>query len=106
MGNKISKHRMNELVYFTKQYDDWLRKLKTAPEEDRKLLEFKIELVIRTARDARDASSDIAMWILRAVTVGISYITLANYNIPCSKVAFYKARKKYFELLNERKNFI
>lgn len=50
---------------------------------------------------AMDADEDLYMYILKAVTEGLSYTYLkTNLDIPCSKDTYYDRYRRFFWLLN------
>lgn len=77
----------------------------TSPVEDAAIdlekIHDKIQLIEKTARDA---SSELSDYILKAVTnTDITYHQLRTLtNIPCGKNMFYNARRRFYWLLYQR----
>lgn len=123
----ISKHRHYELKHFCLQYPGWKRKYKMLDELNLpaaslermpstneptditavyalKKLQYdeKIKLIERTAMEA---DSEIGLYILKAVTEGLSYPYLKTaMNIPCGKDMYYDRYRKFFWLLSRSRD--
>ncbi len=123
----IERHRYYELKHFCLQYPIWkkaylaLDGLAKRPNdlsifaksgqisnpteqcaEAREIYIRKMELVEQAAL-ATDA--DLASYILKAVTVGLSYDSLkARLEIPCCKDTYYNLYRRFFWLLNKRRD--
>lgn len=123
----VEKHRYYELKHFCLQYplwkknrsvlDGWSRKDGTVRissgnqtngdptaicAESRAYFSKRIELVERVAVEAAD---DLADYILKGVTEGVSYNYLkSKLEIPCCKDTYYQLYRKFFYLLSKRKD--
>ena len=120
----IDKHRYYELKHFCLQYPQW-RKLYKAIEglifpnvamdetpRSKSVSDFtakqavakayyadKIEMVEKAAERA---DKDLASYILKAVTEGLSYTYLkSKLEIPCGKDMYYDRYRKFFWILSE-----
>lgn len=121
----IERHRYYELKHFCLQYPIWKKSylaldgLSRRPNdlalfqnnehgdptarcaEAREVYRKRMELVEQTAI-ATDA--DLSNYILRAVTEGISYDGLKmRFDIPCSKDVYYELYRRFFWLLNQKR---
>lgn len=129
MKNKywIDKHRHYELKHFCLQYPMWKRTYRaleqlgvtmstyefspstgapsdvTAKYAMRKhYYSSKIELVEKAARAA---DQDLYLYILKAVTEGVSYTYLrSRMGIPCGRDMYYDRYRKFFWLLSESRD--
>lgn len=129
MKNKywIDKHRHYELKHFCLQYPMWKRTYKaleqlgvtmttyghtpgtiapsdvTAKYAIRKhYYSSKIEMVERAAKAA---DQDLYLYILKAVTEGVSYTYLrSRMGIPCGRDMYYDRYRKFFWLLNKSRD--
>ena len=120
----LSRDRYLELKHFCLQYSEWRNRLleindisakdlviagsDRLPNEterialERTVLKNKIDLVERTAMDA-----DKSLWyyILKGVTEERTYIYLVNMmNIPCGKNMYYDRYRKFFWLLDKKRD--
>ena len=121
----IEKERYLELKHFCMQYSRW----KESYEELSKSFPYLKDSEIK-GTDISDTTSKIAMlmlnysdkislleniaketdeeinnYILKAVTNNIPYVTLQMmYGIPCSRDTFYKRYRKFFWILDKRRN--
>ena len=120
----ISKARYYELKYFCLQFDEWKTKYLnlgnislpsiqsnkqsndiSAPTENvailRTLYSNKMKLVIDTAKET---DSELHEYILKAVTQELSFTYLSTImSIPCSKGTYYDRYRKFFWLLDKKK---
>lgn len=122
----ISKHRYYELKHFCLQYPEW-KKSYTAmegiinkPQElvgvksseisdvtakcaiAKKFYSDRMELVEEAAREA---DPELAEYILKAVTQGLSFVNLkARLDIPCCKDTYYDRYRRFFWILNRTRN--
>jgi len=124
---RIEKHRYYELMHFCLQYPIWkkayasLTDLSSRPADlllkenfghladptarcaqARLFYSTRINMVEETARE-----TEPALWnyILKAVTEGLSYDKLRTMtNIPCGKDAYYKLHRKFYWLLNKKRD--
>lgn len=122
----IDKHRHYELKHFCLQYPDWKKlysnlidlsiatskidplrssNIISRPTEkyalEKAYYSERIKMIERTAKEA-----DEYLWtyILKAVTEGLSYTYLqAKLNIPCSRDTYYDRYRRFFWLLNEKR---
>lgn len=123
----ISKHRHYELKHFCLQYPEWKRAYSdqtgllvsslssenissnNTPSDltskyaiKRAYYGEKIDLVEKAAMDA---DKGLYLYILKAVTEGLSYPYLkSKMDIPCSKDMYYDRYRRFFWLLNKTKN--
>lgn len=123
----IPKNRFLELKYFCLQYPDWKREaadlmilagtsiiqngIHMSPEFSDKtgntavkllILNRKISLVYKTATETDPA---IGRYVLKAVTEGLSFVTLKTvYEIPCERDMYYDRYRKFFYTLSGLKN--
>ena len=124
-GHYVEKHRYYELKHFCRQYPLWrnecaaLDSLAGIP--DGPLLakggmasdptarcavarEFYLRRIGMVERAARETDEALAVYILKAVTLGRSYDYLrTNLGIPCGKEAYYKLYRRFFRLLDEER---
>lgn len=120
----ISKSRYYELKYFCLQYDEWRTKYNTlgnisipsvqssehssnvsTPTENvailRTLYFNKMKLIEDTAKET---DSELYEYILKAVTQELSFTYLSTVMaIPCSKGTYYDRYRKFFWLLDKKK---
>lgn len=120
----ISKHRYYELKHFCLQYPEWRKQCVTLigygkrPEifkkpqgqlsdptawaaERRDYYTQRIELVERTARLTDES---LYSYIVKAVTLGLSYETLkTTYDIPCCRDTYYRLYRKFFCILDKER---
>ena len=122
----ISGTRYKELCGFCEQYPEWLRELKHkthtvgSPEITdmpipphsnaskteqlavrRAELEEKCKLIEQTAIQA---SGDLYQYIIKSVCYEVPYTYLQTVEeMPCSRSAFYDARRYFFYLLDQNK---
>lgn len=122
----IDKHRHYELKHFCLQYPMWKRiynemdgfkgrsdnqsytrsNIPSDPTgkyaEIRSLYLDKMDLIRRIAFEA---DPDLASYIFRAVTEGLSYTYLkTKLAIPCGRDMYYDRYRRFFWLLNEARN--
>ena len=121
----LERHRYYELKHFCLQYPIWkkarasLEGLSRRPvdavvfsggfgdptarcAEARAFYSERMELVERAAREA---DAKLGRYILKGVTLGVSYdILRVQENVPCCKDIYYELYRRFFWLLNrERK---
>lgn len=123
----ISKNRFKELYYWCLQYDEWRDELKYKTDTVKSIeitdmpvahcgsdatqqlairrtqLEKNCELIEQTAIEA---DPDIYQYLLKAVTnedVTYRYMRMIM-GIPCGKKMYYDRRRKFYWLLDQRKN--
>ena len=123
----IDKHRFYELKHFCMQYLSW-KKTYAALEElgmtasilDRQPSgntpgDLTAKYAIRKAhysnriamieKAAMDADEDLYIYILKAVTEGLSYTYLkTRLEIPCSRDTYYDRYRRFFWLLSEARD--
>lgn len=122
----ISGKRYKELSGFCEQYPDWKKELNymndalKSPQIDgigtfsgdtsdstanlairRKSLSDKCSLIERTAKQANE---ELARYIIQSVCyeLPLRYLICVE-NMPCSRAAFYDARRYFFYLLDKNK---
>ena len=118
----LNKNRYKELLYFCRQYPDWVKLVNSIPEvkspvyvdlrfkttiyvnptfetvAKKEALSKKIELVEQAAL-ATDG--DLYSYILKGVTEGWSYDQLTLIEIPCSRSTYYDRYRKFFFILDK-----
>lgn len=120
----IEKHRYYELKHFCLQYPIWKKAYRALDGFSHKSASLgvyeKIRHISNPTADCAEArifysdrmsmvesvsketDSELADYILKGVTEGISYDHLkARYNIPCCKDVYYDLYRKFFWLLSE-----
>lgn len=123
----IEKHRYHELKYFCLQYPIWkkayvaLDGLSKRPDDlerfakkrkngdptarcatARAYYATRIDMVEQTAKEADE---ELASYILKGVTEGLSYEGLkARLDIPCSRDTYYDRYRRFFWLLNKKRD--
>ena len=123
----IDKHRYYELKHFCLQYLNWKKTYsaidelsRTSPIFDRlpssnipadvtakcairkTYYSEKINLIEKAALEADE---DLWIYILKAVTEGLSFTYLkTKLNIPCSRDTYYDRYRKFFWLLSNSRN--
>ena len=92
----ISRHRYYELKHFCLQYPEWKREYaaQNGGAEQREQLKKWMDMVETAAGEAAD---DLGEMMLRAVTEGLSYVSLSP---PCCKEVWYAAYRRFFWILN------
>ena len=121
----IPKHRFYELYHYCLQYGDWLTEYNSIIQlsgisidgqigsgpgdptytKAEKALELHVKMQeIRDAAAAAD--SQLAKYILLAVTKeGASYQYLHNvHGMPCSRKMFYDCRRKFYWIMDKKRN--
>lgn len=117
----LNKNRYKELLYFCRQYPDWVRnknsisytkstssikivfnkKISDPTYDILSTLEYydhKIELV---EQDALATDGELYFYILKGVTEGWSYDQLTLIEIPCSRSTYYDRYRKFFFILDK-----
>lgn len=124
----IGKHRYYELKHFCLQYPIWKKayqsldalsrssdalqifvkggQMKGDPTErcaqSRIFFTDRMEMVEQAAIEAEP---ELYPYLLRGVTEGVSYDALKmNYNIPCCRDVYYAAYRRFFWLLNKKRD--
>lgn len=123
----INKHRHYELKHFCLQYPMWRKAYADLSELGTSLSKLertsstnipgdptskcaikkadyldKIRIIEKTAKETDDY---LHMYILKAVTEGLSYTYLkSKLDIPCGKDMYYDRYRRFFWLLNEARN--
>ena len=123
----IDKHRYYELKHFCLQYNDWkkayaacndsiifasaIEKLPTSNIPSDLTAKYavkkayygeRIKLIERIAEEADDF---LNVYILKAVTEGLSYTYMkTKLNIPCGRDMYYDRYRRFFWLLNQARN--
>lgn len=123
----IDKHRYYELKHFCLQYLSWkktytalnelsmtssiLDRLPTSNIPGDLTAKYAIRKVYYSdrinmiERAAMEADEDLYIYILKAVTEGLSYTYLkTRLEIPCSRDMYYDRYRRFFWLLNEARN--
>ncbi len=120
----ISKHRYYELKHYCLQYPEWVKLLSeleikmgavklgsihgTDPSDPTaKIAQMRVDLqraLHLIQQTATDASTELGIYILSAVTEGIPFTQLQTmYDMPCGKDMYYDIYRKFFWLLSQRK---
>lgn len=123
----IERHRYYELKHFCLQYPIWKQSYAslgglsskpaamdlcrnkynmTNPTERIALIRSnysdKMNMIEQTAEES---NNELAWYIVLGVTRGMSYETLkTKYNIPCCRDVYYDSYRRFFWLLNKRRN--
>lgn len=120
----IEKHRYYELRHFCLQYPIWkkaaasLDSLAKRPadlnlfvkdsninkpvEKCAEARAFYLDRMRLVEEAAKKSDEDLAPYILKGVTEGLSYdILLARSGVPCSKDTYYDRYRKFFWILNK-----
>ena len=123
----ISRHRYYELKHFCLQYPEWKRELSNLSgiknqaviasthfdsgtfsnptadcAEKIMFLKDRIDMIERTARNT---APDLAKYILKGATEGLSYTYLkSKLEIPCCKDKYYELYRKFFWLLSNARH--
>lgn len=121
----INKHRHYELKHFCLQYPAWKKACAeldgfgrkgcdvcsqptTPGDPTAKCVELKsgyMERMDLVRRTAYDADPDLADYIFKAVTEGLSYTYLKSVmNIPCGRDMYYDRYRRFFWLLSNSRN--
>lgn len=121
----IDKHRYYELKHFCLQYPLWKWRyrqlcepkypvcaveklpsdiLKSDPTATRAMLKEKYSRRIKMIEDTADCTDEaLSVYILKAVTRGLSYVQLQTlYDIPCGRDMYYDRYRKFFWTLSSR----
>lgn len=120
----ISKHRYYELKHFCLQYPEWKEQVKDCARYSgqaagivRTDVEWSdptytaMHICERAKSDiklveecCKLACGDLASYILRAVTEGLSYVNLKMmYEIPCCRDVYYELYRRFYYILSARK---
>lgn len=122
----IEKHRYYELKHFCLQYPIWQKKLKLMDGYSRSLTATKsacssslpvdptyetveartqyIEWCGLVEQAARESADDLAPYILKAVTEGLSYeILKVKVSIPCCRDVYYDLYRRFFWILSRER---
>lgn len=118
----IDKHRHYELKHFCLQYPSWKRayieldgfngrsdesysRSSTPGDPTSKVVEMRdlyLERMDLVRRTAFEADPELATYIFRAVTEGLSYTYLrTKLAIPCGRDMYYDRYRRFFWLLSE-----
>lgn len=121
----IDKHRHYELKHFCLQYPHWKStymeldgfggrtddsqmRAKTPGDPTGKIVEMRdlyLERMDLVRRIAYEADPDLASYIFRAVTEGLSYTYLkTKLAIPCGKDMYYDRYRRFFWLLSKARD--
>ena len=99
----IERHRYYELKHFCLQYPIWRKALAALSSLSARPMDFFYTDRMGLIEKAADgADHDLACYILRAVSEGLSYDHLkARFDIPCCKDTYYDRYRRFFWLLNQ-----
>ena len=121
----LSKHRYLELEHFCRQYPDWKRQIQALEPRVSKSWDFGTgssefnrpveELVIRRDKLLRkikmvddageEADKSIGRHLVKSITEGIAFPKMKLlYDIPCEKDMWYDRRRRFFWLLDQRRD--
>ena len=123
----LEKHRYYELKHFALQYPTWRRLRNALDGLSRRPIEIyvysytgehgdptaacaaareRFTARMKLVEDAvRDAAPDLYPYLLVGVTENVTYdILKARSNIPCSRVSYYEAYRRFFWYLNSSRN--
>ena len=123
----IDKHRHYELKHFCLQYPTWRKAYSDLTDLSVSLSKLErtastnipgdptAKCAIKKARymeriglvekTAKEADEELYLYILKAVTEGLSYTYLKNrLDIPCSRDMYYDRYRKFFWLLSESRD--
>lgn len=122
----LSRHRFYELKHFCLQYPVWkkayngLSGLSKRPDELNTFFKTNqlgdptarcgmamahfSERMEMVERSAQEADPELAAFILKGVTEGLSYDTLkTGSDIPCSRDVYYDRYRKFFSILSKKR---
>lgn len=104
---RISGNRYRELKYFCRQYREKQSQMQAIADiatpllhgdaERWEMLRKELQMIDQAAMEA---DAEIAGYIIKNVADGIPYEYLG---VPCSRSAFFRARKKFFWILDRKK---
>lgn len=121
----IDKHRYYELKHFCLQYKEWKKgyelcnesiifasNIENSPSGSGQHSDLTSKYAMRRVEYAKrihiiekaamEADKDLYLYLLKAVTEGLSYTYLkTRLNIPCGKDMYYDRYRKFFWLLSE-----
>lgn len=120
----IDKHRHYELKHFCLQYPEWKKaylemdgfgrkgtdeiRTNTPGDPTGKCVDLRLAYLKRLRlieHTAMDADPEIAEYILKGVTEGLSFNQLkARFDIPCGKDMYYDRYRRFFWLLDQSRN--
>lgn len=122
----IDKHRYYELKHFCLQYSEWKKayaaldgyrnatttvifsKTNTHSDPTTKLAVLKSSYsnrIVLIERIATLTDAELASYILKAVTEGLSYTNLkSRLDIPCSRDTYYDRYRRFFWLLDQERD--
>ena len=123
----IDKHRYYELKHFCLQYNEWKKSYSlcndsiifTSTLERCGSTNIPSDLTAKYAikktqygerikmieETAKEADEFLYIYILKAVTEGLSYVHLkSRLDIPCGKDMYYDRYRKFFWLLSQKRN--
>lgn len=124
-GYEISKARYGELCYFCEQYPEWVDWLKNNTDTaqgvgysdepkgnskqdkdgdlavERAKRSEKVEMIEQAAQAA---DGDLYQYIIKNVAYGCGFTVLQGlFEIPCSESTFYRARRRFFWILDKKR---
>ena len=111
----IERHRYYELKHFCLQYPIWKKtyeamngKMKHISNPTERIATMKAyysERMDMIRKAAEKANGDLAEYIVRGVTEGLSYDVLKiKMDIPCCKDVYYESYRKFFWILNKMRD--
>lgn len=120
----LPKEEYWTVIHYARQYPAWLKELRTIPDTSkaisydgervqtsggydstaevamrRAMLDKKRKLVEDTAQEA---GKEIAVYLLRGVTLGTSFDDLKGQGLPCEKDMYYNRRRRFYWLLAQK----
>lgn len=122
----IDKHRYYELKHFCLQYPIWKRayleieylssstydqerfKSNSVSDPTYRLAEQRVlyfNNMMKVEQSAIEADSELANYIIKAVTEGLSYTTVkSRLDIPCSRDTYYDRYRRFFWVLDKKRD--
>lgn len=123
----IDRHRYYELKHFCLQYPGWKRAYEDIDEivvptsigdhlpssnlhsdltcKFALMKSYYSEKILAVEKAAQEADPDLADYILKAVTEGLSFTTLkARLEMPCSRDMYYDRYRRFFWLLDKARD--
>ena len=96
----ISKHRYLELKHFCLQYPEWRAEVSKLNYFGSAGDGIRGSEPSKPVESCLAADPDIFEWLLKSVTLGLSYETLSTLEIPCGRGYFYERYRKFFWCLD------
>ena len=117
----ISRHRYYELKHFCMQYKDWVKIYNnlcsnvpggivdltdiSKPSEIKYVRERYLDKISLVEESAKLTDDILGSYILKGVTEGLPYSYFkTNDRIPCCKDTYYELYRKFFWILNKKRD--